>query len=163
MVALLRRNNQQAVLARKFKSSNPNSWRILTEKGNYYFTEQAVISSMLRKKLKNRTEEELHKRNNVEATIFQLGYPLRNKKSKYRGMSKQQIWAYCRCLWINLVRIINFIKQRCQRTAKAMEIPAQLSVLCENFSSRINFQPNRVKQFSIAVFLSIIVNYSSLC
>jgi hypothetical protein len=153
----------QAVLAKKFKSINPNSWRIRTEKGNYYFTELAVNSSILRKKLKNRTEEELHKRNNVEATIFQLGYPLHNNKSKYRGMCQQQIWAYCRCLWVNLVRIINFIKQICQRTSKAMEIPFQLAVFCEIFLFRINFQQNWVRQFSIVVFLSIIVNYSSLC
>jgi hypothetical protein len=114
----------QAVLARKSKRSKQNRWRIPTGKGYYYFSEQAVIASMLRKKIKNRSEDQLHKRNNVEATIFQFSYPLRNNKSKYRGLFKQQMWAYCRCLWINLVRIINFIKQICQRTSKAMEIPA---------------------------------------
>jgi Transposase domain (DUF772) len=152
----------QAVLARKSKRSKQNRWRIPTEKGYYYFSEQAIIASMLRKKIKNRSEYELHKRNNVEASIFQLSYPLRNNKSKYRGLFKQQMWAYCRCLWINLVRIINFIKQICQRTSKAMEISAQLTVFCENFSFRINFQQNRARQFSIVVFLSTIINFYSL-
>ena len=153
----------QAILARKSKRSKQNRWRIPTEKGYYYFSEQAVIASMLRKKIRNRSEDELHKRNNVEATIFQLSYPLRNNKSKYRGLFKQQMWSYCRCLWINLVRIINFIKQICQRTFKTMETPVKLTVLCEIFSFQIDFQRNWNKQFSILVFLSIIANFYNLC
>jgi hypothetical protein len=149
----------QAVLARKSKRSKQNRWRITTEKGYYYFSEEAIVASMLRKKIKERPQEELHKRNNVEATIFQYSYPLRNNKSKYRGLIKQQMWTYCRCLWINLVRIINFIKQICQRTSKAMEIPAQLAVISKNFSHRINFQLNWFRQFSTVVFLSIMINF----
>ena len=57
--------------------------------------------------------------------ILQIGFPLRNNKSKYRGLIKQKTWAYCRCLWINLIRILNFTKQICQRTFKTMEIPAK--------------------------------------
>ena len=154
---------RQAVLARKSKRSKQNKWRIHTKKGYYYFSEQAAIASMLRKKIKERPQEELHKRNNVEATIFQLSYPLRNNKSKYRGLFKQQMWVNCRCLWINLVRIINFIKQICQRTFKTMETPVKLAVLNENFSFPINFQRNWSRQFSILVFLSIFANYYNLC
>jgi hypothetical protein len=149
----------QAGLAKKTKRSKQNRWRIPTENGYYYFSQEAVVASMLRKKIKNRSEEELHKRNNVEASIFQLSYPLRNNKSKYRGLFKQQIWANCRCLWINLVRIINFIKQICQRTFKTMEKPVRYTGLIENFSFLIYFQRNWSIQFSIFVFLSIIANF----
>jgi hypothetical protein len=149
----------QAVLARKSKRSKQNKWRIPTKKGYYYFSEQAVNASMLRKRMKERSENELYKRNNVEASIFQFSYPLRNNKTKYRGQFKQQMWAYCRGLWINLVRIINFTKQTCQRTFKTMEIPAQLAALCENFSFLINFQRNWSKQFTTVIFFTFIANF----
>ena len=111
----------QAILAKKLKNSKEDRWRITTASGNKYFGQQAIRASELRRAMKQRTIEELHKRNNVEATIFQLSFLLRNNKTRYRGQFKQKIWTYCRCLWINLVRIINFMKQTCQRTFKTME------------------------------------------
>ena len=111
----------QAVLAKKLKNSKEDRWRIKTPKGYCYFNQQAIRTSRLRKTMKQRPLEELHKRNNVEATIFQLSCLIRNNKTRYRGQFKQKVWAYCRCLWINLVRIINFKKQICQRTFKTME------------------------------------------
>jgi len=111
----------QAVLAKKLKNSKEDRWRITTASGNKYFGQQAIRASELRRAMKQRTIEELNKRNNVEATIFQLSFLLRNNKTRYRGQFKQKIWAYCRCLWINLVRIINFMKQTCQRTFKTMK------------------------------------------
>lgn len=112
----------KAVLVKRQKNSKEDRWRITTPTGYYYFGQSAIRASQLRRQMKGRTLEELHKRNNVEATIFQLGLPLRNNKSKYRGIIKQKTWAYCRCLWINLVRILNFTKQICQRTFKSMEL-----------------------------------------
>ena len=118
----------QAVLAKKQKNSKEDRWRIKTPKGYYYFNQQAIRTSQLRKTMRQRPLEELHKRNNVEATIFQLSCLIRNNKTRYRGQFKQKVWAYCRCLWINLVRIINFMKQTCQRTSKTMEkLPLILS------------------------------------
>jgi hypothetical protein len=109
-----------AVFVKKQKNSKEDRWRIETPSGYYYFGQQAIRTSKMRREMKGRPLEELHKRNNVEATIFQLSLPLRNNKSKYRGHIKQKIWACCRCLWINLVRILNFTKQICQRTVKTM-------------------------------------------
>jgi hypothetical protein len=86
-------------------------WKIKTSKGYYYFTQKAIRNAIERRKLKERPVEELNKRNNVEATIFQLCHRLRNNKSKYRGQIKHQIWAICRCLWINLIRIANYLKK----------------------------------------------------
>jgi len=108
----------QAVLVRKQENSKEDRWRIGTPNGYYYFGQQAIRTSTMRREMKGRSLEELHKRNNVEASIFQLGFPLRNNKSKYRGQIKQKMWACCRCLWINFVRILNFTKQLCQRTFK---------------------------------------------
>ncbi|MBQ0089875.1 MAG: hypothetical protein KBT27_11165, partial [Prevotellaceae bacterium] len=48
------------------------------------------------------------KRNNVEATIFQLCFHTRNNKTRYRGKRKQELWAFARCAWINLRRLVIF-------------------------------------------------------
>jgi hypothetical protein len=110
----------QAVLVKKRKNSTEDKWSIKTSTGYYYFGQQAIRASNMRREMKRRPLEELHKRNNVEATIFQFGIPLKNGKSKYRGQIKQKMWACCRCLWINLVRILNFTKQICQRTLETI-------------------------------------------
>lgn len=150
-----------ATLAKKNKKSKEDRWFIKTTERTYYFSQQAIRASTLRKIIKNRSVEELQKRNNVEATIFQLSLHLRNKKSKYRGQFNLQIWAYCRCLWINLVRIANFIKQTCQRTFKTMEIPANIGFL---FNKSIILQdpqliPSRL--FSISIVIVFIVFIST--
>lgn len=91
-------------------------WRIKTEKGYRYFTQKDVDGYMLRKQMAETPLETLQMRNNVEATIFQLGYHYPNAKSRYRGEIKHQMWANIRCLWVNFVRIQKYIKQLCQRT-----------------------------------------------
>lgn len=146
----------QATLAKKIKSSKEDRWCIKTTRGAYYVGKQAIRASHLRRKMKQRPIEETQKRNNVEATIFQLAFPLKNNKTKYRGLFKQKVWAYCRCLWVNLVRIANFTKQTCQRTIKTMEMQAKMAVLHNYFSLLINFQRNLNLQFSKVIFLSII-------
>ncbi|MDF1572449.1 MAG: hypothetical protein P1P82_12635 [Bacteroidales bacterium] len=107
-----------ATFAKKLKNSKEDKWFIRTGKDKVYFNQQAIRTSNMRRAMKQRPVEELQKRNNVESTIFHLGYPLRNSKSKYRGLIKNQAWAICRCLWVNLVRIIHFLEQTCQRTAQ---------------------------------------------
>lgn len=149
----------KAVLVKKLKNSKEDRWRISTPTGHYYFGQSAIRASHLRRQMKGRPLEELYKRNNVEATIFQLGFPLRNNKSKYRGLIKQKTWAYCRCLWINLIRILNFTKQICQRTFKTMEIPALVLFLTSYFNLQIREKPNLGRTFSIALFLSIGTNF----
>ncbi|HBQ81453.1 MAG TPA: transposase [Bacteroidales bacterium] len=148
----------KAVLVKKHKNSKEDRWRITTPSGYYYFGQLAIRASQLRRQMKGRSLEELHKRNNVEATIFQLSYPLRNNKSKYRGIIKQKTWAYCRCLWINLVRILNFTKQICQRTFKIMELP----VFEHSFVNYLNFQTKSQlilsRTYSIVLIFSIITN-----
>ena len=105
-----------ATLAKKLKNSKEDRWFIRTGKERVYFNHQAIRASAIRRDMMQRPIEESHKRNNVEASIFHVGYTLINGKSKYRGLIKNQTWANCRCLWINLVRIVHYLEQTCQRT-----------------------------------------------
>jgi hypothetical protein len=151
--------NMKAVLVKKYKNREEDRWRITTPKGHHYFDQLAIRASHMRRAMNSRPLAEVHKRNNVEATIFQLGFPLKNKKSKYRGLIKQKTWAYCRCLWINLIRILNFTKQRCQRTFKTMEIPA-LNLFFLRYSN-LWFErlPISGRKFSIAILVSIVTKF----
>jgi hypothetical protein len=150
----------KAVVVRKQKNSSEVKWRIKTPDGYYYFNQSAIRASHMRREMKKRPSEELHKRNNVEASIFQFCFPLRNNKSKYRGLIKQKTWAYCRCLWINLIRILNFTKQICQRTFKTMEIPALELFFSGYFNLQRRVQPILGRTFSTMLILSIITNLS---
>ena len=82
-------------------------WRIKTEKGYRYFTQNNIDNYLLRKQIEDTPVEILQKRNNVEATVFQLCYHYPNAKSRYRKLIKHQMWANIRCLWINFIRIVN--------------------------------------------------------
>jgi len=149
----------QAALVKKQKNSTEDKWSIKTSSGYYYFGQQAIRASNIRRQMKQRPLEELHKRNNVEATIFQVGIPLSNGKSKYRGLIKQNIWVNCRCFWINLVRIMNFTKQICQRTFKTMMLTS-MQLFCSGYPDlKISLQPIRSKNFSMALILTTITNF----
>ena len=91
-------------------------WRIKTEKAYRYFTQKDIDGYLIRKQIAETPIKTLQFRNNVEATIFQLGYHYSNAKSRYRGEIKHQMWANIRCLWVNFVRILKYTKQLCQRT-----------------------------------------------
>jgi len=149
----------KAVLVKKQKRSKEERWGITTSTGHYYFGEQAIRASRMRRKMKGRSIEELQKRNNVEATIFQLGIPLTNGKSKYRGHIKQKMWTCCRCLWINLVRIINFTKQICQRTIETMKIPALAPFSSGYPNLQVRVEPIWSRKYSTALFLLMVINF----
>ena len=107
----------EAQLVNTRKESNQKKWSIKTEEGKYrYFDMESIRTAALRQKLRDIPIEELNIRNNVEATIFQLGYHYSNDKSRYRTLAKHKLWAYSRSLWINFVRIMKYITQICQRT-----------------------------------------------
>jgi len=85
-----------------------DKWRIVSNGKFRYFTQKEIDTSLLRKKIEDTPIEILQKRNNVEATIFQLAFHYPNAKSRYRGLIKHQMWANIRCLWVNFVRILKF-------------------------------------------------------
>jgi len=113
-------------------------WRIKTEKGYRYFTQKEIDTCALRKKIEQTPQEILQKRNNVEATIFQLGYHYSNAKSRYRGLVKHQMWADMRCLWVNFVRILNFMKKSQAKTVFS-EKNTYLSIFEELFFAFLAF------------------------
>jgi len=92
------------------KENSPTKWAVYFPEGKKlrYIYQKAVDICLLRKQIASRSKEELNLRNNVEATIFQLGYHYRANKSRYRGLIKHRIWANARCLWINFVRIMKY-------------------------------------------------------
>lgn len=106
---------------RKTKSGK---WAIKTEQGKYrYFSQKEIEACQLRKQIAAMPIEKRIKRNNVEATIFQLSYFTRNNKTRYRGLFQTKMWAILRCIWINLKRIYAYVEPICQRTfPKGMDI-----------------------------------------
>ena len=125
---------------RKIKTKKDDTepkWSIKTEKGNMrYFSKKEIDTCYLRKQIANRTQTELNLRNNVEATIFQLGYHYPNAKSRYRGLIKHKIWANIRCLWINFVRIMNYIVRKGTSYAQILKNRLFLSRILSN---NVNF------------------------
>ncbi len=101
----------EILIAHKTKKQ---SWGIKTEKGYRYFTQKDIDAAVLRKGLKDIPPEKKKIRNNVEATVFQYSFHTRNNKTRYRGLIKHKLFAFARCLWINLVRITNYEIKICQ-------------------------------------------------
>ena len=93
-----------------------NKYRIKTEKGYRYFTDKEIESCRLRKQVEELPKEIGDKRNNVEATIYQLAYHLRKDKTRYRGYFKNKIWAILRGLWINFARIAGYLAKPSKKT-----------------------------------------------
>lgn len=73
-----------------------------------YFLPKQLESMRSRKRMDDIPQTEKNKRNNVEASIFQLCFHTRNNKTRYRGKRKHELWALARCSWINLRRLILF-------------------------------------------------------
>jgi len=149
--------------ANKIKSSKEDRYYIRNSEGKVvYFGQAAIRASRLRREMRQRPQEELRKRNNVEATIFHLAFPLRNNKTRYRGLFKQQAWVNCRCLWINLVRIMKFVQKICQRTFESLLKPANLSAsdAYNMFLSHICVKKQPV--FANIIFMFVLVNVSFL-
>ena len=120
------------------------TWRIKTTNGLRYFTQKQIDACLLRKHLKNLPTQITNVRNNVEASIFQLGYHYPNDKSRYRGLMKHKMWANIRCLWVNFVRILKYVKQNCplagevcQRTTDNEKTGLKSFRLALNFASEV--------------------------
>ena len=88
-------------------------WKIKDNGEIKYFSYAFILSYYNRLRIEGIPQSEKNRRNNVEASIFQLSYFTRNNKTRYRGKFKHQLWAYSRCIWINLVRIKNYMGEVC--------------------------------------------------
>jgi hypothetical protein len=147
-------NNIEAQRVKTRKDPSLKKWRIKTEAGKYhYFDMESIRAAKLRQKLKGIPIEELNIRNNVEATIFQLAYHYSNNKSNYRTLDKHRIWAYSRSLWVNFVRILKYITQKCQKTIFWLKLPKfiinvddimQIIVLIQSTKIITNKKPKKI-------------------
>ena len=100
------RKTQAVQLAQEYK---PGKYKLIIDGKPRYFIEQAIDNYIKRKQSEALPEHIRNRRNNVEASIFQLSYHTNNGKTRYRGLMSHQLWAHCRGLWVNLVRIKNYL------------------------------------------------------
>jgi len=141
--------------AEKVKRNNRSKsekWYIKTDKRKIYFDKRAIEVSMKRKLLKQMPKEELNKRNNVEATMFQLKFLLRNGKTRYRGKLKNVLWAYCRCLWINLRRIMLYSMKKIKESMKKAKDIVNNLTNSENTLNILTFYKKLQQEFSLVNF-----------
>ena len=108
-MVVINKETGERLEAQKSKSKNPDAperWRVkVGNKQTRYFEQKDVDTCELRKRLEEIPKERHDVRNNVEATIFQVGYHYRSDKSSYRGLFKHGLWSISRCLWVNFRRI----------------------------------------------------------
>ena len=111
---------------KRVKSRNPETperWAIKDDKNRgKCFERKDVETSELRKRLREIPKERQDIRNNVEATIFQVGYHYRADKSRYRGLIKHRLWAISRCLWVNFRRIQLWNIQQMENSANSESV-----------------------------------------
>jgi hypothetical protein len=94
----------------KCRKTDLDKWAIRDSQDKLrYFTLKDIETCALRKRLLLIPRELLNLRNNVEATIFQIGYHYRHNKSRYRGLIKHRLWALARWMWVNFIRIHKWI------------------------------------------------------
>jgi hypothetical protein len=102
-------NDTKTGTVTRVMQNKKGKWGYKVGKNYRYFTEIQVMASEMRRKISNMPKQTANRRNNVEATIFQLSYHLNNNKSKYRGKFRHKMWAWWRALWVNLRRIYIFM------------------------------------------------------
>jgi hypothetical protein len=79
-----------------YKGGPVNNWYIITEKLEYkYFNLQDLANSELRRQIASRPRDDINRRNNVEASVFQFCYHLSGKKSRYRGLIRHKLLSIC--------------------------------------------------------------------
>ncbi len=114
---VLDRTTGTTVEATKYKDDH---YKIKLSNGRWrYFKPEQIECFERRKALESLPPEVRNRRNNVEATIFQLSYHSRNNKTKYRGRSQNSAWAFCRATWVNLIRIRNYVKKSAEEAIPA--------------------------------------------
>jgi Transposase domain (DUF772)/Transposase DDE domain len=113
--------NTQTGEVLKTEITKSGKYKITDGDKTRYFSQKEITAYNQRQQMKSIPQKEKNRRNNVEATIFQLVYYTRNKKTRYRGLIKHQMWAFCRCLWINMVRIKNWIEELYHKGAESVK------------------------------------------
>lgn len=114
-------NTYEAVKA-VTKQGNRKRWKIPwnNKTGWRYFEDKDIQAYLIRRQIESLPLEEQHKRNNVEAAMFQYSFHTHNGKTRCRGLLKHRIHAYSRCMWMNLRRMVIFQIPRFQRSIFAL-------------------------------------------
>ena len=125
-------------------------WRIKANKNYRYFKKSDIETFKIREGIKNEDYKELQKRNNVEATVFQVSYHCSGNKLKYRRLIKTQMWANLRCAWVNFIRISKFRAPRKKIATICCAIPKFIYSKIEN---TVNFFKNLISDEIYVLFL----------
>ena len=147
------------------KQGTRKRWRIPWENktGWRYFEDKDIKAYLLRKQIESLPPEEQHKRNNVEAAMFQYSFHTRNGKTRYRGLFKHRIHAYSRCMWMNLRRMVIFQISTLQRPIFALYEPLrEASCWLEVFFTNIIRIPV-VSYVSLGMSANDKTEYQNLC
>lgn len=104
-VLIIDRRSGERQLAEEYK---PGRYRFRADGKWRYITDKDIATAECRRRTENLPRELFNRRCNVEATIFQLCYHTNQKKLKYRGKFRVQLWAVCRAAWINMKRIATY-------------------------------------------------------
>lgn len=96
-------------------------WRIpwINKTGWHYFEDKDIKAYLLRKLIESLPLEE-HKRNDVDAAMFQYCFHTRNGKTRCRGLLKHRMHAYSRCMWMNIRKMVIFQISTFQRSIFAL-------------------------------------------
>lgn len=128
-------------------------WRIKIGDGDWrsnpfrYFEEKDLTASLLRQEIESLPIEEQHRRNNVEADMFQYSFHTRNNKTRYRGLLKHRLQALRRCAWMNMRRLAIYISRMTPEEYDRFIISLPKSILVAiGLMCRLHFQPNRIFQ-----------------
>ena len=107
-VEVIDRESGEIQLAQEYK---PGKYKLFIAGKPRYITQQDILAYHRRKQIEDMPVHIRNRRHNVEASIFQLSYHTTGGKTRYRRLLPHQVWAWCRSLWINLVRIKNYLAQ----------------------------------------------------
>lgn len=126
-------------------------WRIKIGDGDWrskpfrYFEEKDLTASLLRQEIESLPIEEQHRRNNVEAAMFQYSFHTRNNKTRYRGLLKHRLQALRRCAWINMRRLAIYIAGMTPEEYKKYILSLQESILkAAEAICRLFFHPDAI-------------------
>lgn len=157
-------NVYEAVMA-VTRQGTRKRWRIPwnNKTGWRYFEDKDIRAYLLRKQIESLPPEEQHKRNNVEAAMFQYSFHTRNGKTRYRGLLKHRIHAYSRCMWMNLRRMVLFQISTFQRPIYALFEPLREAYCWLEMTFACHIQEPHFSYVSIKMSYCDKVKYLKLC
>ena len=96
-VTVTDRQTGEVHIAQEYK---PGKYKIIIDGKARYFQEHHIDSYLKRKQMEALPDHIRKRRNNVEASIFQLSYYTKDGKTRYRGLRPHQLWVRCRSLCV---------------------------------------------------------------